>query len=289
MKLSALGEDKLVQRLTRRLPGGKTVLIGPGDDCAVVRRGKLLELLKTDCIVEGIHFLRKHPAKWIGWKALCRNISDIAAMGGEPREALVTVAAPKDLEVRFLDCCFQGIAAAAKKYEVAVVGGETSRSPGPLFISIALTGVVEPKRLVLRSGGRPGDTLFVTGKLGGSIGGRHLKFQPRLPEARWLVSHFRINAMMDLSDGLGKDLPRLANASGCGFNLDTVSVPRARGVSVDAAITDGEDYELLFAVSPAVARRLKRQWKFQLPLTEIGILTAAQRRSKLQDGYDHFA
>lgn len=292
MKLSDLGENKVVQRLLARLGPceARRVVLGPGDDCAVVKRGKVLELLKTDCVVEGIHFLRNQPAQWIGWKALCRNISDVAAMGGIPKEALITVAAPADLDLRFLEDCFTGIRKAARKYDVAVVGGETSRSPGPIFISVALTGEVESRNLVKRSGGRAGDLLLVTGTLGGSIHGKHLKFEPRVAEARWLASHFPLHAMMDLSDGLGQDLPRLAEASGCGFALAMDAIPISRAAKgIQEAISDGEDYELLFAVSPATAKKILKQWAFDLPLTVIGQLTRRSTKTKLSHGHDHFA
>ena len=130
--------------------------------------------------------------------------------------------------------------------------------------------------------------LLVTGRLGGSLAGKHLDFLPRVREARWLVKHFRLHAMMDLSDGLGADLPRLAKASGCGFEL-TGPLPRTRGCSEAQALGDGEDFELLLAVSPRQASRIERAWPFRrLPLTRVGLLTANLRFPKLH-GFDHFA
>ena len=255
MKLGGIGEDKLVARLLRGLPGGPQVVHGPGDDCAVIgaRRAQIWRLLKTDCIIEGVHFLKaEHPRK-IGWKALARAISDIAAMGGRPLHALVTLAISPDADLKIATGIYAGLKQCAAKYGVAIVGGETAKSPGPLFISIMLEGEVERRHCLLRSGGKSGDRLFVTGRLGGSIRGRHLTFQPRVDEARWLAQNFRLHAMMDLSDGLGADLPRLANASQCGFQLNERALPLHPRCTPAQALSDGEDYELLFALPPREA------------------------------------
>jgi thiamine-monophosphate kinase len=188
---------------------------------------------------------------------------------------------------------YRGIEKAAKKFEVAVVGGETSGINGPAVISISAAGFVEKERWVGRAGGKPGDELFVTGRLGGSLAGRHLTFVPRIAESRWLTKNFRIHAMMDLSDGLGADLPRLAQASGVGFELDDAALPLNRGCSPRQAISDGEDYELLFAISPRTSRSLLSRWqrKFpKVPLTRIGRLNSAFRirPSAFPKGYVHF-
>jgi thiamine-monophosphate kinase len=165
-----------------------------------------------------------------------------------------------------------------------------------MFISVMLSGEVERHLCVFRDGGKAGDRLFVTGRLGGSGAGRHLTFEPRVEEARWLTRHFQLHAMMDLSDGLGADLPRLARASGCGWRLDEAVIPLNAGCTARQGISDGEDYELLFALAPREAYRLQILWprKFPgLPLTEIGELTdAAPARGKKKaslHGYDHFA
>ncbi len=295
MELRKLGEDALVARLTRRAPLGPHVVMGPGDDCAVVkvRRSKSFQLLKTDCVVEGVHFLRGQPADRVGWKALCRAISDVAACGGEPDTAMITIAAPGDLDARYLETLMRGIHRAARAYGVSIVGGETAASPAGIFISVSLTGWVKPKRLVLRSGGRADDAILVSGRLGGSLGGRHLTFAPRVAEARWLVGRFAIHAMMDLSDGLGTDLPRLADASRKGFAVDIESIPRARGCTVGQAISDGEDYELLFTTDSATAAAIQKRWRRQfprVPLTRIGSLAADRRaRTPLTAGYSHFS
>jgi thiamine-monophosphate kinase len=294
-RISDLGEDALVARLTSLLSSGPGVLAGPGDDCAVVEgsaRGEV-ELLKTDCLVEGIHYRPNAMASKVGRKAVARTLSDFAAMGGWPRHLLLTIALPPDREVRWVEGLYRGMNKCAQQYECAIVGGETSSLPvgAPVVISVAATGFAKRSQLTMRSAGQRGDLLFVTGRLGGSRKGRHLTFTPRLVEARWLTEKFRVHAMMDLSDGLAMDLPRLAEASGCGFRFDRESVPRTRGVTVAQAIGDGEDYELLFALSPRSAKRLQAEWARQfssLRLTCIGSLTDCEG-PLLDGGWDHFA
>jgi thiamine-monophosphate kinase len=159
-------------------------------------------------------------------------------------------------------------------------------------ISIAATGSVARDALVLRSTGRPGDVLMVTGRLGGSIAHKHLHFTPRLREAEWLVSNFKPTAMMDISDGLAKDLPRLAESSGCGFELDFDALPREQGCGIDQALGDGEDYELLFAMASERVSELKAAWVKNFPeleLTEIGRLVEHGKGMTLSGGWDHFA
>jgi thiamine-monophosphate kinase len=295
-RLTDLGEDRLVKRLMKGLPTASDILIGPGDDCAVIGRprDRVWQLLKTDCVIENVHFTREADAKRVGWKALCRAISDIAAMGGLPVHALITVALPHDLELRWIDGFFAGVKLAARRFKVSIAGGETARSPGPIFVNVALTGTVERQHCVLRSGGKPGDIIYVTGRLGGSLAGKHLDFVPRLKEARWLCSLFRPQAMMDLSDGLGADLPRLAASSGCGYRLAPGLIPKNEGVSTEDSISDGEDYELLITFAPNVSSRLESAWcrKFpRLPLTRIGELVhpSNTRKTTTVRGFDHFA
>jgi thiamine-monophosphate kinase len=300
LTLAGLGEDALVRRLVRLLPvSGETVEKGPGDDCAIVAGTVPGEwsLLKADAVVEGVHFVSGEKMARVGWKALCRAISDVAAMGGVPLHALVSVTAPPSTPWTELRDLYRGIARAARAHGVAVVGGETTHSAGPLVCSVFLTGRVERECCVRRSGGRPGDVLLVTGRLGGSFAsGRHLDFKPRVAEARWLVTHFRPRAMMDLSDGLAKDGPRLAAASGCGLELVPQAVPRRRGSSLEAACAEGEDFELLLAVCPSQAEDLQTGWKRvfpRLPLTRIGRLLPAGKGLRPRAifnlrGYDHF-
>jgi thiamine-monophosphate kinase len=291
MKLREIGEDAVVEAITRELRFDGRVEIGPGDDCALVRFGQNLQLLKTDCVVEGIHFLAETPGRAVGWKALCRAISDVAAMGGDPLDAVITVAISPDRELGWLTDLYGGLNQAAARYGVNLVGGETSRSPGPVFVSVALTGKVEKERLVVRSGGNSGDRLYVTGRLGGSLQGKHLSFEPRLAESRWLTQNFKLRAMIDLSDGLGSDLPRLAKASGTGFEIDFSALPKNAGCSAEQALTDGEDYELLFTVSDQDGAKLEQEWikAFpEVPLTRIGRLTERKGDPLIKPGYDHF-
>lgn len=294
MKVAHYGEDRLVNDLLAQVTLKHPRLrVPPGDDCAAVgrERDKTWQLLKTDCVVEGVHFLPEADPRLVGRKALCRPLSDIAAMGGAPGFALVTIGLPKDRAVEWVKEVYRSIGKAAREFGVTVAGGETTSAP-ITFISVAVTGNVERKLCVTRSGGRPGDRLFVTGRLGGSISGKHLRFTPRLAEAQWLVANHLPTAMMDLSDGLGSDLPRLAAASRCGFNLRTDRIPRIRGCSLEQALTDGEDYELLIAIKPQHVNRLAQGWAVRfpkLPLTQIGELVEDRAAGNLQlRGHDHF-
>ena len=163
-----------------------------------------------------------------------------------------------------------------------------------LIISVALLGMVPKGRCPLRSGAKPGDAIFVTGELGGSLAGKHLDFAPRVAEAQWLARNHPLHAMMDLSDGLAADLPRLAAASGCGFAIEEEALPRGRDCTVEQALGDGEDYELLFAISPRHSRALEASWRKRFPrlrLTRIGQLTRRQKHQQVlaRRGYDHFA
>src|SRR5437667_5744248 len=151
------------------------------------------------------------------------------------------------------------------RLEVSIIGGETSSTSGPLVISVSTIGFVEKNRWVSRRGGKVGDDLFVTGRLGGAIKQKHLQFVPRIAESRWLTKNFPIHAMMDLSDGLGVDLSRLARASGTGFKIEMENLPITRGAKIDNAISEGEDYELLFAISPRQSNRLQPAWHKKFP------------------------
>ena len=291
--LAALGENGLVRLLTGRWKTDpRRVLTGVGDDCAVLRgdgKNHFL-LLKTDAVVEGVHFTPRERPGLIGRKALARALSDLAAMGAGPVAAVVTLGLPKNEPVRRLRAIYRGLERIAKTYRVNLVGGETTRAR-QLFLSVALLGECRGYRPVLRSGARAGDLIFVTGRLGATRARRHLVFEPRLAEGRWLARHRLASALMDLSDGLGADLPRLARASGVGFKLDRAAVPRARGATLKAAINDGEDYELLFTAGPARAESLKKKWPFATPLHCIGVMEPRGRAARavpLVYGFDHF-
>ena len=224
---------------------------------------------------------------------MMRTLSDFAAMSGIPEFALITLAAAGKKKASWVRELYRGLNRAAARFNVGIVGGETSETAGPTVIVVNVAGFVERHRCVLRSGGKTNDDLFVTGKLGGSIRGRHLNFVPRIDEARWLTANFKVHAMMDLSDGLGADLPRLARASRLGFSIDQDALPVSRGCTVQQAISDGEDYELLFATSPRERGRLEKMWRKKFPklaLTRIGKLNpqSAIRNQQLPFGYVNF-
>jgi thiamine-monophosphate kinase len=296
MKRSPHSEEELLEVIARELPAPPSdVVTGIGDDCAVIRpsgKAGMLELLKTDALVEGIHYAKGTPLHHVGWKALCRPLSDIAAMGGTPLHAVVTVAAPSSWGNTEWRALYRGLGKAAREFGVAIVGGETVRSPGPTFISVALTGAVAKQNLRLRSKAKPEDLICVTGKLGGSLkSGRHLRFQPRLAEGKWLAGENGVTSMMDLSDGLGSDLPKLARASHCSFRIALDSLPLHRGCSVKEGISDGEDYELLVTVTPTLWPALQGRWSKaspDLPLSPIGLMISPKEfPSILPRGFDH--
>ncbi len=274
-----MNEFELISRLTHSLPANPSVVVGAGDDCAVLDLGlpEHCLLFKTDAVVEGIHFLADTPPEKIGRKALGRCLSDIAAMAGTPTAALITLALPKSFDPAFVEHIYAGINALAREFAVAVVGGETTTNPGCLLISISLLGTVPRSKAVLRSGAKRGDAIFVTGELGGSGAGKHLDFTPRLEEARWLADHFHIHAMLDVSDGLAGDLRHILNASGVGADLLGTAIPVSRAAKIAArsgaagkpptlaALTDGEDFELLFTLPSREAVPLLDAWKTKFP------------------------
>jgi thiamine-monophosphate kinase len=310
-----MNEFELIQRLTRSLPTNKTVVAGPGDDCAVLDFGlpDRLLLFKTDAIVEGIHFPPDTTAEKIGHKALARCLSDVAAMAGTPTAALVTLALPRNFEAEFVEAIYSGMSVLARRHDVAIVGGETTTNPERILISIALLGTVPRGKNVLRSGAEVGDAIFVSGELGGSLTGKHLDFEPRLDEARWLTQNFSIHAMLDVSDGLAGDLRHILKASRVGAQLHSTAIPISREARRSAkaesstktpllaALTDGEDFELLFTVASKDAVPLLDAWKGQFPKIElscIGKITAGEGitirdkegvRPLTAHGYEHFS
>lgn len=292
-----VGEQFLLDRFSARPPSTR-LIVGPGDDCAVAQGtsvGQLL-LLKTDCVIAGVHFSHHEDLERVGNKALARAISDIAAMGGTPLEALITLVLPPSLTVAKLDALYRGLDAMAAKFNVNIAGGETSSAPPPhhdaFFINVALTGSVADGKFITRSGGSPGDQLFVTGQLGGSIHGHHLDFIPRVSEGQWLAAQ-GASAMMDLSDGLAKDLPRLAAMSDCSSRIVLDSLPLSQNRTIENALNDGEDYELLVALPPEVAASIDTHWQKHfpsVPFTKIGELLTidSPAATPLTGGYDHF-
>jgi thiamine-monophosphate kinase len=310
-----VNEFELITHLVRSLPSNKSVVVGAGDDCAVLDFSlpERLLLFKTDAVVEGVHFTPGTAPERIGHKALGRCLSDIAAMAGTPTAALVTLALPREFDPSFVEAIYAGMTKLARRHDVAIVGGETTNNPERLLISVALLGWVPRGKGVLRSGAEVGDALFVTGELGGSLAGKHLDFEPRLAQARWLAQNFSIHAMIDLSDGLAGDLRHVLKASRVGAELLATAIPisrEARRASkaesstrtpLLAALTDGEDFELLFTAASRDAVPLLDAWKKQFPelhLTCIGKITAGDAitirdkegvRPLTAYGYVHFA
>jgi thiamine-monophosphate kinase len=310
-----MNEFELIHRLTHSLPTNPSVVVGAGDDCAVLDAGApdRLLLFKTDAVVEGVHFSPEAPPEKIGHKALGRCLSDIAAMAGTPTAALVTIGLPRDFQPERVEAIYAGLSALARRHQVAIVGGETTTSPERIFISVALLGWVPRGKGVLRSGAEAGDAIFVTGELGGSLAGKHLDFEPRLAEARWLAQHFPLHALLDISDGLAGDLRHILTASRVGAELLATAIPISREARLAAkagpaakpallaALTDGEDFELLFTVASREAVPLLDAWRKEfpkLPLTCIGKIKAGEGitirakhsvRPLTAHGYDHFA
>src|SRR3989338_7089247 len=253
MRLKDIGEIGLIKRLDRKTHLDKSVIKGIGDDAAVIRwrRDKYL-LFTCDMLIEDVHFKLKRAApSQIGWKAIARNISDIAAMGGVPRYALISIGLAPNTSVGFLDELYSGIRKCAKIFKVNIVGGDTGRSK-KLVIDVSLIGKVEKRSVVTRSGAKIGDIILVTGSIGGSGKGKHLNFMPRLKEARRLVKNF----MIDVSDGLALDLWRILYASRVGARISKDAVPISREAdSFEKAISEGEDFELLFTMNPKETER----------------------------------
>ena len=328
--VSDLTESELIERIRRLLPAPPDwLVVGIGDDAAVVVPARnRLEVLTIDAIVEGVHFDRAFtPPAAVGHRALAVNLSDLAAMGAEPRLALLSLALPADHAISDFDCLVSGIAALARQHVVHVVGGNLTRSPGPLMIDVALIGAVKPRQALTRSGARPGDEIYVSGSVGAAAAGlgmlsqpgpqgpasgpcaaRYLYPEPRMRLGLVLARNRAATACVDLSDGLGDGVARIAAASGVGAVIDAGAVPiepdaarwfREQGTDpVLAAMTGGDDYELLFTVRPRLRGRLtaaKRHGK--APLTKIGVCTAdrsllLRRASGVEElasgGYTHF-
>lgn len=293
MKVSDIGEFGLIDRLAQLVAVHREdVVVGIGDDVAVLRGDGASWLLATiDSQVEGIHFLREAISPYqLGRKALAINVSDIAAMGGEPTFALVSLALPPDVEVAWVEALYRGLRSEGDISGVAVVGGNIARSPDGVVIDIALLGRVLPEELLLRSGARPGDLVLVTGTLGDSAAGlhlilhpdtpvpdavrrylleRHLTPTPRLKEARVIARSRQATAMIDVSDGLSSDVGHICDRSGVGVRLWAERIPISDALRQVAAVTErpawdwalagGEDYELCFTAPPEKAEALARE------------------------------
>ena len=289
--LRDIGELGFIQRVKKILGDDPRVIRGIGDDAAVLPFTKKEHLLFTiDAIREGVHFTLKkaplYPQKatpfQIGWKALGVNLSDIAAMGGIPLYAVVSLGVRKEDPVSFYDEITLGMKTLARLFDVAVVGGDTDRSE-KLVLTIAMIGTVERERCILRSTARVGDVILVTGNLGGSRQGKHLTFMPRIKEARILTKNFRVTSMIDLSDGLAGDLAQICRESGVGALVEEAQVPISKGATLHSALNDGEDFELLFTLSPRDAGiLLQRQKMLGLRVSKIGKITAKKEGIRLR-------
>ena len=271
MKLSDIGEFALIERFSKSIKLNSSVIKGPGDDCAVIKFNKDKYLLFTcDMIVEGVDFVSRTEPELIGRKALAVSLSDIAACAGLPSYALVSLGLPADISLKKVELITQGLFNLARAYRVNIVGGDLSRSD-KISINTSILGFVEKDFLVLRNGARKGDIIFVSGPLGGSKRSWHLRFKPRLKEARYLVKNFRINSMIDISDGLAQDLAHILKESSKGAVIYEDLIPLNKGAfSLKQALSEGEDFELLFTLSSREAKKLIRKNPFGFkPIGEI--------------------
>jgi thiamine-monophosphate kinase len=308
--LADIGERELIDRFRRRLSPQDDVIVGVGDDCAVVRPSAALDhdlLLTSDPVIEGVHFGKDDRMSAVGHKVVARTLSDIAAMGGEPSWLLIDIVAPRDTCVDRLEDFHAGAIETARKYGMALVGGDVSEGTALEAHAFAV-GSVPRNKAVLRSEAKPGDALFVTGRLGGSRQGRHLSFEPRVVEGIWLRDW--ASAMIDLSDGLATDLRHLVDASGTGalFHASQVPVAEEAALAGDEltplqhALRDGEDFELLLALPVGRADSFASRWseRFDLTCTRIGEMTASAgtiecfeangAKSLLESpGFEHFS
>ena len=278
-------EFNLIDWIRCRVTDRDPVTLGIGDDAAALRVSGDRELLvATDMLMEGVHFTFPPATPQLaGRKALAVNLSDIAAMGGRATAAFVSVALPVDRGFEFAKDVHAGLLELADEFDIVLAGGDTNSWKGPLVINVAVVGEPLGARPVLRSGAKPGDWLFVTGSLGGSLAGRHLTFMPRLREVSRLVELVDLHAMLDISDGLAADLHHLLKQSRVGAILDTDRIPVSAAATLqatadrsaaDRALGDGEDFELLFTVSPSDGQRLESLWHDETPVARIGQITA---------------
>lgn len=312
MKVKDIGEFGLIDRITRK-SRDKSVLVGIGDDAAVVEIKKGLQVLTTDCLVEGDHFRKDwFSAKQIGMKAIEINISDIAAMGAIPKYVLVSLALPKDLDVKFVEEMYQGMWDSCDKYKIDIIGGNMTRS-NQIVISITMIGEADKKNLSLRSGANPGDLIFVSGHLGNGKAGLRL-FQENLkgfekvkksylePKAQLETSSKIapfINSMIDVSDGLAPEIRHICDESKCGAIIYKDKIPiddEVRDVAkaldedeYDYALFGGEDFELVYTVSKDNLDKVNGFLVGEITENKEALLSFKGKEKKLSEsGYDHF-
>ncbi len=262
------------------------LVIPPGDDTAELKVPETV-LYAADMLMDQVHFkIDEIDPKLAGRKALAVNISDIAAMAGTPSDAVVSLAIPKQRKHKDLgELVMAGVIDLAREFNVTIAGGDTNSWDGPLVISVAILGHPHTKKSVQRSGAKPGDWIFVTGHLGGSILGKHLSFTPRVAEATYLHTHYSLHSMMDLSDGLSGDIRHILSESEVGAKLTKESIPISPNLhnlpppqKLQHALSDGEDFELLFTLSPEMGKKLVADQPFapELMVTKIGEITETE-------------
>lgn len=293
------GERRLIAEIRRWL-GAATPPPphGIGDDCAVLPPSRdRRQLITVDPVIFGRHFDAAVAPRAVGAKLLKRNLSDIAAMGGRPTAAVIALTLDARVKLAWLEAFYRGLAATARRWQVPIVGGDVAQADGVLAASLTLLGEATTSRVLTRSGARVGDWIFVTGELGASLPtGHHFRFTPRLAEGAWLARRAEVHAMMDVSDGLAKDLhaltpPRAEPA------LEPAALPRRAKADVRGALTDGEDYELVFALAARTDRdAFTHAWRRAFPRTRlscIGRFVSAGKRPptaidlSAYHGYEH--
>jgi len=300
------GEFALIDFIRRRASASKAVILGIGDDCAILDGSDGPLVITTDLIVEGVHFEKAVPLRQVGWKAAAVSFSDVAAMGLRPEALLCAAALPEGFSMRQAEELLLGINDACAACGVAMAGGDTTSSSGPLTLCTTVTGRGHGLRPVRRSGAKVGDAIAVTGSLGGSILGRHLSFRPRIEEGAALNAQFGVHAMIDVSDGLSADLNHILEESGVGAVIEADAVPvsdaarelsrRSGQTPLHHALADGEDFELVFTLDPRDAARLAGHPLSGAPVTIIGtviesglfLARGGMREPLRPEGYEHF-
>lgn len=283
-------EFSLIDWIRQRVSGADWLERGIGDDAAVAKLDSNA-VLATDMLMEGTHFrFPDATPSQAGRKALAVNLSDMAAMAAQPKAALISIAIPRNRDREFAESVLQGIMALADEFGVKVIGGDTNSWDGPLVVNVAVVGEVVSTP-VYRSGAVEGDWILTTGCFGGSIANHHLNFQPRVSEALVLNELFDLHSMIDVSDGLAADLYHILDESHVGAVVDAVTIPirdsvNAKGsrTSLNHALGDGEDFELLFTLSPVDGERLLANPPFETPITKIGDIVGEDQRVLKMDG-----